>query len=67
MRPCHGICRQYAESGRINGRLYPGRKRCGSCEVYLKWDGKFCPCCSTPMRSKPRSKKFRELQEVARI
>lgn len=62
---CRGICQKYRATGDIgSGRYFQGQKRCQMCEIFLKWDGLFCPCCNCQLRSKPRSlnakKKLRE-------
>ena len=28
-----------------NRVLYPGLCRCTTCDLYLIWEGRFCPCC----------------------
>ena len=27
-----------------------GQKRCQICEIFIKWDGIFCPCCGCRLR-----------------
>jgi len=27
------------------GRYDVGQKRCQVCEMFVKWDGLWCPCC----------------------
>lgn len=45
-----------------------GYKRCNTCEVFLDWDGRCCPCCGYQLRVKPRDKKLKEkLREVTPI
>ena len=55
---CKGICSNHAlkkPSVKNVGRYESGQKRCSFCEVYLKWDGRNCPCCGTALRAKPRN------------
>ena len=36
------------------GRYAAGQKRCQICEMYVKWDGIWCPCCGCRLRIGPR-------------
>jgi len=42
---CKGICIKYKASGINGGRYKDGQKRCRDCDIYIKYDGVFCPCC----------------------
>ncbi len=58
---CKGICQRYKapkHSGR--GRYAIGQKRCNDCEIYIEWNGFFCPCCGNRLRGVPRNKKGKE-------
>lgn len=48
--PCRGECEPYKEP-----RSSMGSKRCTVCATYVKWDGRFCPCCGRRLRVKTRS------------
>ena len=54
---CKGICERHKAlrpadgSGRYSAR----QKRCVICEIFIKWDGVWCPCCGSKLRSKPRN------------
>ena len=37
-----------------------GFKRCSQCELYIKWDGLFCPCCKRKFKISPRNNKARQ-------
>ncbi len=55
---CREICIKYGAkklSPKEAGRYESGQKRCTSCEVYINWDGKHCPCCGHFLRTKPRN------------
>jgi hypothetical protein len=39
--PCKGICIRHKASG----RYATGSKRCQQCNLFIKWDGLWCPCC----------------------
>ena len=58
---CKGICHRY-KINKINGlgRYSTGQKRCNECDIFIKWDGIFCPCCGCRLRLKPRSGKFKQ-------
>jgi hypothetical protein len=30
------------------------------CELFIKWNGLFCPCCGYRLRTKPRNYRFKE-------
>jgi len=43
---CKGICiRHKAQKPPGTGRYSTGQKRCQVCEIFLRWDGLWCPCC----------------------
>ncbi|MDC8437716.1 MAG: hypothetical protein LV468_01800 [Candidatus Nitrosotenuis sp.] len=56
MLKCKGICKtKYRESlGQVSLRYTGGQKRCGVCDVYLKWDDSKCPCCNSILHVRPR-------------
>ena len=37
-----------------SGRYATGQKRCQICEIFIKWDGLWCPCCGCRLRIGPR-------------
>jgi len=41
------------------GRYASGQKRCQICEIFIKWDGLWCPCCGYRLRTKPRNLKYK--------
>ena len=52
---CKGICiRHKAHKPFGSGRYAIGQKRCQMCEIFIKWDGIFCPCCGYRLRNGPR-------------
>ncbi len=64
---CKGICRKYhIKKPQIGTRYGTGQKRCQVCELFIKVEGLFCPCCGYRLRTKPRNSKskalFRELK-----
>jgi len=57
---CKGICvRHKAQKPVGSGRYASGQKRCQICEVFMKWDGLWCPCCGYRLRTKPRNLKYK--------
>jgi hypothetical protein len=52
---CKGICIYHKGSG----RYATGNKRCQICDLFVQWDGLFCPCCGRKLRIGPRSFKFK--------
>ena len=52
---CKGICIRH----KALGRYTTGHKRCQVCELFVQWDGLFCPCCGCRLRTRPRNMKFK--------
>ena len=38
-----------------SGRYANGQKRCQICELFIRWDGPWCPCCGYKLRTRPRN------------
>ena len=52
---CKEICLRYkAKKPHDNNRYAIGQKRCNVCEIFVNWEGIFCPCCGYKLRIKPR-------------
>ena len=70
---CKGLCIRHKSRKRLceNGRYEFGQKRCSVCEIFIHWDGKYCPCCNHVLRTKPKGTQTRyrlmALQQVKRI
>ena len=62
--PCYGICIRHKGS-----RGYAtGNKRCNRCDLFIKWEGLWCPCCGYKLRTRPRLSKFKaKLREQTQI
>jgi hypothetical protein len=57
---CKGICiRHKAQKPVGTGRYSMGQKRCQICELFINWDGLWCPCCGYRLRTKPRNLKYK--------
>ena len=52
---CKGICPRYKAQKPVGtGRYASGQRRCQICEIFIKWEGLWCPCCGYRLRTKPR-------------
>ncbi|MCZ6582346.1 MAG: hypothetical protein O6761_04150 [Thaumarchaeota archaeon] len=57
---CRGICTRYKANGiPSRGRYKNGHKRCQPCDIFIVYEGRFCPCCDVRLRTKPRNKKYK--------
>ena len=57
---CKGVCqRNKAIRPSTGNRYLIGQKRCQACQVFIYWQGLFCPCCGCRLRNKPRNRKFK--------
>jgi len=58
---CEGSCKKYkAKSNSLEGGRYEqGQKRCHTCEIFIKWEGLWCPCCGRLLRTKPRGTRLK--------
>ena len=57
---CKGICIYHkAKKESIRGYYVSGQKRCQICEIFIKWDGLWCPCCGSKLRTGPRNMKYK--------
>jgi len=58
---CLEICLKYkALKNKDGGRYDNGQKRCQGCEIFIKWNGIYCPCCNKRLRNKPRNRFTKE-------
>ncbi len=61
--PCKNICHEHRGShGYRNGSRW-----CGACTIWIKWDGKFCPCCRAMLRIRPHKGVFKEHLRAPRM
>lgn len=64
---CKGIClRHRAQKPVDSSRYASGQKRCQVCEIFIKWDTLWCPCCGYRLRSKPRNSLFKRKYGITR-
>jgi len=53
---CKGTCDKYKAKKPLGiGRYASGQVRCQICEIFMSWEGKWCPCCGYRLRRKPRN------------
>ena len=58
---CKGICLRHKAPKPIqSGRYASGQKRCQPCDIFIKWDMLWCPCCGLRLRTKPRNSAYKE-------
>ena len=57
---CKAICVRYKAQKPVGtGRYASGQRRCQICEIFIKWEGLWCPCCGYRLRTKPRNLKYK--------
>jgi len=57
---CKGICVRHKAQKPIGfGRYASGQKRCQICEIFINWEGLWCPCCGYRLRTRPRNLKYK--------
>jgi len=61
MRSCKGNCNKYEAPPVAFNRYSIGQKRCSVCDIFLIWEGSYCPCCGTMLRLNARSRRFRPM------
>ncbi|PBO84820.1 MAG: hypothetical protein COA77_07540 [Thaumarchaeota archaeon] len=69
---CKGTCTKHKAIKPSNSIRYGiGQKMCSICEIFINWNGKYCPCCNYMLRTKPRRTKTRQkllmIQQIKRI
>ena len=48
---CKNQCKHYKAPFRVGVKRYEaGQKRCYYCDIFIIWDGQYCPCCSSTLR-----------------
>lgn len=50
----NGICKDICKKYHTTKRYDSGAKYCRECATFINYEGKYCPCCSTCVRNKPR-------------
>lgn len=58
---CRDICAKYkAKKPPRKGRYASGQRRCQVCEIFMSWQGSYCPCCGCKLRTRPRGSRWRK-------
>ena len=53
---CKGICSRHKAIRPSTGQCYLiGQKCCQVCQIFMDWEGIFCPCCGYKLRVTPRN------------
>src|SRR3972149_4554502 len=65
--PCNNQCLQYKAIKETGTRYGIGQKRCQVCDIFINWNGIFCPCCNYRLRSKPRNNKYKDGFKASQI
>ena len=62
MAGCKEICGKYKAQPKGTGpaRYSVGQKRCQICEIFIEWEGLWCPCCGMKLRTKPRNSRAKK-------
>jgi len=49
-----GICEGFKakRNPTIPSRYKEGQKRCSVCEIFVKWDETYCPCCNYKLKTR---------------
>jgi hypothetical protein len=63
------ICKleEYEPKKTVRGAAEKGYRRCSNCEVFLKYQGVYCPCCSNRMKVTPNNNKARQKVREERL
>ncbi len=57
---CKGICTRYKAQKPVGTGSYDSvQRRCQIFEIFIKWEGLWCPCCGYRLRTKPRNLKYK--------
>lgn len=67
---CNGLCVRYKAKRNSDSaaRYTEGQKRCTTCEIFIRWDNAYCPCCNYKLRTRSfRGLRMREIQRESHI
>ena len=54
---CKELCKRYKKK---RGYSTPDSRWCMLCDMWMAWDGNYCPCCNSPIRSSSRNYKSKK-------
>jgi len=59
---CTGRCGAYrAQNQAPRYAWFSGARYCKVCQIYVMWDGNFCPCCRRALARRPHQGKARKI------
>ena len=61
---CKEICLFHKAKSIGKNRYSNNQKRCQICEIFIKWEGLWCPCCGYMLRTHPRNNKSRKKSDL---
>jgi len=62
---CKNLCYRYRGTKDRRSSYYAqGYKRCQVCEIFISWSGSKCPCCQHTLRTRPRTRKKKQVNLV---
>ena len=65
---CKSICIRYRATKLPNKMRYAnGQKRCQMCDIFIKWDGIWCPCCGYRLRTKSQSGRLKQVTVINQV
>lgn len=50
MRSCRDQCKKFAGERKGHSYYGAGLRWCKTCDTWIKWEGRFCPCCKSHLR-----------------
>jgi len=68
MNECIAACTQYKAKKTFGiSRYAVGQKYCTECDIFVFWDGMYCPCCRQQLRTKPKgaNEKRKYLEDIS--
>jgi hypothetical protein len=61
LQRCKETCSRHKAMRPSTGLRYIlGQKRCQVCQIFIIWEGLFCPCCGGRLRNKPKRSKYKQ-------
>jgi len=57
---CKEICLFHKAKNTGKNRYSNNQKRCQICEIFIEWEGTWCPCCGYMLRTHPRNSQSRK-------
>jgi uncharacterized paraquat-inducible protein A len=52
---CEKICLKYKIKYEHDVYSHKDVKRCPECQIFMKYEGVYCPCCNVRLRGRPRN------------